>query len=49
MTIEIHPTTFVSSLADLESLSKSSKIVIGPKVYNNSFVKFKVAGGLETF
>ena len=44
--IEIHPTAFVSSLADLESSSKGSKIVVGPNVYIDSFVKFKAAGGL---
>ena len=46
MTIKIHPTAFVSSLADLESSSKGSTIVIGPEVYIDSFVKFKAAGGL---
>ena len=46
MTIEIHPTAFVSSLADLESSSKGSKIFIGPNVYIDSFVKFKAAGGV---
>ena len=44
--IEIHPTAFVSSLADLESSSKGSRVVIGPNVYIDSFVKFKAAGGL---
>lgn len=44
--IEIHSTAFVSSLADLERSSKGSKIVIGPNVYIDSFVKFKAAGGL---
>ena len=44
MTIDIHPTAFVSSLADLEISSKGSKIVIGPVVYIDSFVKFKAAG-----
>ena len=46
MTIEIHPSAFVSSLADLESSSKGSKIIVGPGVYIDSFVKFKAAGGL---
>lgn len=43
--IEIHPTAFVSSLADLESSSKGSRVVIGLNVYIDSFVKFKAAGG----
>ena len=30
MTVEIHPTAFVSSLTDLENSSKGSKIIIGP-------------------
>ena len=46
MTIEIHPTAYVSSLADFESSSKGSKIFIGPNVYIDSFVKFKAAGGV---
>lgn len=44
--IEVHPTAFVSSLADIEESSKGSKVVIGPNVYIDSFVKFKAAGGL---
>jgi virginiamycin A acetyltransferase len=44
--IEVHPTAFVSSLADIEKSSKGSKVVIGPNVYIDSFVKFKAAGGL---
>jgi len=46
MTIVIHPTAFVSHLGDLESSSKGSKIIIGPNVIIDSFVKFKAAGGL---
>jgi virginiamycin A acetyltransferase len=46
MTIEIHPSAYVSTLADLEDSSRSSKIVIGPDVMIDSFVKFKAAGGL---
>ena len=46
MTFAIHPTAFVSHLADLESSSKGSKIIIGPNVMIDSFVKFKAAGGL---
>jgi virginiamycin A acetyltransferase len=45
--IEIHPTAFVSSLADLESSSKGSRVVIGPNVYIDSFVSFESAGVLK--
>ena len=44
MTIEIHTTAFVFSLADLESSSKGLRIVISPNVHIDSLVKFKAAG-----
>ena len=43
--IEIHPTAFVSPLADIEDSIKGSRIVIGPGSYIDAFVKFKAAGG----
>jgi virginiamycin A acetyltransferase len=46
MTIDIHPSAHVSKHADLEDSSRGSKIVIGPIVMIDSFVKFKAAGGL---
>lgn len=44
--IEIHPSAFVSPLADLEDSTRGSSIIIGPNSYVDAFVKFKVAGGL---
>jgi len=44
--IEIHPTAFVSPLADLEDSTKGSRIIIGPGSYIDAFVKLKAAGGL---
>lgn len=43
--IEIHPTAFVSPLADIEDSVKSSRIVVGPGAYIDAFVKVKAAGG----
>jgi acetyltransferase-like isoleucine patch superfamily enzyme len=43
--IEIHPTAYVSPLADIEESVKGSKIIIGPNSYIDSFVKIKAAGG----
>ena len=43
--IEIHPTAYVSPLADIEDSVKGSKIVIGPNSYIDAFVKIKAAGG----
>jgi virginiamycin A acetyltransferase len=43
--IEIHPTAFVSPLADIEDSVKGSKIVVGPGSYIDAFVKIKAAGG----
>jgi acetyltransferase-like isoleucine patch superfamily enzyme len=43
--IEVHPTAFVSPLADIEESVKGSKIVIGPKSYIDAFVKIRAAGG----
>jgi virginiamycin A acetyltransferase len=47
--IEIHPTAYVSPLADIEESVKGSKIVIGPNSYVDSFVKIKAAGGTGDF
>lgn len=43
--IEIHPTAFVSPLADIEDSVKGSRIVVGPGSYIDAFVKIKAAGG----
>jgi acetyltransferase-like isoleucine patch superfamily enzyme len=43
--IEIHPTAFVSPLADIEESVKGSKVVVGPNSYIDAFVKIKAAGG----
>ena len=43
--IEIHPTAYVSPLADIEESVKGSKIVVGPNSYIDAFVKIKAAGG----
>jgi len=43
--IEIHPTAYVSPLADIEDSIKGSKIVIGPNSYIDAVVKIKAAGG----
>ena len=43
--IEIHPTAYVSSLADIEDSVKGSRIVVGPGSYIDAFVKIKAAGG----
>ena len=43
--IEIHPTAFVSPLADIEDSVKGSRIVVGPDSYIDAFVKVKAAGG----
>ena len=43
--IEIHPTAYVSPLADIEESVKGSKIIIGPNSYIDSYVKIKAAGG----
>ena len=44
--IEIHPTAYVSPLADIEESVKGSKIIIGPDSYIDAFVKIKAAGGV---
>ena len=43
--IEVHPTAFVSPLADIEESVKGSKVVVGPNSYIDAFVKIKAAGG----
>lgn len=43
--IEIHPTAYVSPLADIEDSAKGSRIIVGPNSYIDAFVKFKAAGG----
>jgi acetyltransferase-like isoleucine patch superfamily enzyme len=43
--IEIHPTAYVSPLADIEESVKGSRIVVGPNSYIDAFVKIKAAGG----
>jgi len=43
--ITVHPTAFVSNLADLEASVKGSRLVIGPECCIDSFVKVKPAGG----
>lgn len=43
--IEIHPTAFVSPLADIEDSVRGSRITVGPGSYIDAFVKIKAAGG----
>lgn len=43
--IEIHPSAFVSPLADIEDSTRGSRIVVGPGSYIDAFVKIKAAGG----
>jgi acetyltransferase-like isoleucine patch superfamily enzyme len=43
--IEIDPTATVSPLADVEDSVRGSRIVVGPRVVIDSFVKIKPAGG----
>lgn len=45
MSVEIDPTARVSSLADIESSTRGTRIVVGPEVVIDSFVKVKPAGG----
>ncbi len=45
MTIEIHPTAKVSSLADIEVSVRGTRIVIGAYSVIDSFVKIKPVGG----
>jgi acetyltransferase-like isoleucine patch superfamily enzyme len=44
--IDIHSTARVSALADIEASTRGTKIVIGPHVVVDSFVKIKPAGGM---
>lgn len=44
--IEIHPTAYVSPLADIEDSVRGSRIVIGSGSYVDAFVKIKAAGGM---
>jgi len=43
--VTVHPSTYVSNLADLEPSKRGSKITIGANCSIDSFVKFKPAGG----
>jgi virginiamycin A acetyltransferase len=43
--IEIHPTTRISGLADVEDSTLGTRIIIGANSVVDSFVKFKPAGG----
>lgn len=43
--LEVHPTAFISPLADIEPSSRGTMISIGPDSVVDSFVKFKPAGG----
>jgi virginiamycin A acetyltransferase len=43
--IEIDPTAKVSGLADIEDSVRGSRVIIGPQVVVDSFVKVKFAGG----
>lgn len=45
MSIEIDPTAAVSTLADLEPSVRGTRVVVGPGVVIDSFVKIKPAGG----
>lgn len=44
--IDIDATAHISPLADVEDSVKGTKIVIGPRVVLDSFVKIKPAGGM---
>ena len=44
--ITIHPSAWVSALADLETSMRGTKVVIGAHCRIDSFVKIKPAGGL---
>jgi virginiamycin A acetyltransferase len=44
--IKLHPSAYVSDLADIENSIKGSIISIGEDSYVDSFVKIKAAGGL---
>lgn len=46
MTIEIHPSSRISKLADIEDSIRGSRLVIGEQSSIDSFVKFKPAGGI---
>lgn len=43
---DIHPTARISPLADIETSSRGSKVIIGPHAVIDSYVKVKFAGGL---
>lgn len=43
--LEVHPTAFISSLADIEPSSRGTLISIGQDTVVDSFVKIKPAGG----
>lgn len=43
--IDVDPTARVSPLADLEASVRGTRIVIGPRVFIDAFVKIKPAGG----
>lgn len=45
MTITIHPSATISSLADIEDSIRGTKIVVGAESVIDSFVKIKPAGG----
>jgi virginiamycin A acetyltransferase len=45
MSVDIHPTAKVSPLADIEGSVRGTRIVIGPGVTIDSFVKIKPVGG----
>ena len=44
--ITIHPSAWVSALADLEASTRSTRVVIGADCRIDSFVKIKPAGGV---
>ena len=44
--IDLHPTSKISPLADIEDSQRGTKIVLGPGVIIDSFVKIKPAGGV---
>ena len=44
--ITIHPSAWVSALADLEASTRGSRVVIGADCRIDSFVKIKPAGGI---
>ena len=46
MTVIIHPTARISKFVDIEDSTRGTRIIIGPNVTIDSFVKIKPVGGM---